>query len=96
MTSWQIVRLFAGAMILVSLALGVPVIATRCGGPEEFLSDRTGALVARDDVEALTSATRHILGDIGRWRRMGDALSEYAASRFSEASVARAIMESYG
>jgi len=24
MTSWQIVRLFAGAMILVSLALGIP------------------------------------------------------------------------
>ena len=25
MTSWQIVRLFAGTLILVSLALGVPV-----------------------------------------------------------------------
>jgi glycosyltransferase involved in cell wall biosynthesis len=44
------------AVAIESLASGTPVVATRCGGPEDFISDRTGRLVQPNDPEALAGA----------------------------------------
>lgn len=52
MTSWQIVRLFAGTFILVSLALGVP-------GSPVFVSTWWLALTAFVGVNLLQSSVTH-------------------------------------
>lgn len=84
-----------GIVLVEALALGLPVVATRCGGPEGFLGDETGALVPPDDVDALAMATQALLLDIDRWRAKSEQLSAYAAQHFGQTSVARAIMETY-
>ncbi len=43
------------------LAMGKPVIATRCGGPEAFITPENGILVAVDDEPALATAMEHLL-----------------------------------
>jgi glycosyltransferase involved in cell wall biosynthesis len=43
------------------LAMGKPVIATRCGGPEAFITPENGILVAVDDEPALAAAMEHLL-----------------------------------
>jgi glycosyltransferase involved in cell wall biosynthesis len=43
------------------LAMGKPVIATRCGGPEAFISPENGILVAVDDGPGLAAAMEHLL-----------------------------------
>lgn len=44
-----------------ALASGTPVVATRCGGPEDFLTHQTGALVEPDDPLALAEAIEETL-----------------------------------
>ncbi|PHS70847.1 MAG: hypothetical protein COB22_07765 [Cycloclasticus sp.] len=45
-----------GVVVIESLALGVPVIATRCGGPEDIIRKDDGMLVPVNDIDALAAA----------------------------------------
>ncbi len=50
-----------GVVVLESLLCGTPVIAYRCGGPEEIvLHDQTGFLVAQGDQDALSAACQKV------------------------------------
>lgn len=45
-----------GIVVIEALALGKPVIVTRCGGPESIVRPQDGLLVPPDDVNALANA----------------------------------------
>jgi glycosyltransferase involved in cell wall biosynthesis len=45
-----------GAVIIEAMACGKPVIATRCGGPEEIVTPETGLLIEPGDKQALAEA----------------------------------------
>ncbi|WP_207636481.1 glycosyltransferase [Butyrivibrio proteoclasticus] len=61
-----------GIVYIEALATGIPVIATKCGGPEDFVDSTNGILVPVDDVDALAIAMKEMLKDY-----------ESNASRFS-------------
>jgi glycosyltransferase involved in cell wall biosynthesis len=64
-------------------AHGLPVIATRSGGPEEMVVDgRTGFLVDVGDVEALSDRMDRLLSDPGLAQSMGRAGRELMFERF--------------
>ena len=50
-----------GIVYIEALATGTPVIATRCGGPEDFINDENGMLVDVDDVDELAISMRELL-----------------------------------
>jgi glycosyltransferase involved in cell wall biosynthesis len=51
-----------GIVLLESMSCGTPVIATRCGGPDEVVSPgRTGFLVGLNDHEGIASASYRLL-----------------------------------
>ena len=60
---------------LEAAACYTPVIATRCGGPEDYVSHgHSGFLVGVDDVEALSKAILDVVElDESAWRRMSAA-----------------------
>lgn len=60
-------------------ACGKPVISTRCGGPEDIVTEETGLLVPVDDVEALA----------GAMLRMLDTAADYDPQRIRELTVSR-------
>lgn len=65
-------------------AHGIPVIATRCGGPEEIVEDgKTGYLIDVDDVSAMADRMERLLSDLELARTMGMAGAELVRSRFS-------------
>ena len=77
-----------GLVYLEGMHAGLPVVATRPGGQEDYLIDgETGYLVASDDVLALTAAIRQLTSDQGLRRRMG-ARAKEVAQRFTVASAA--------
>ncbi len=45
-----------GVVYVEAMAAGLPVIATRCGGPEDFVDDSNGLLIDVDDLAQLKQA----------------------------------------
>jgi glycosyltransferase involved in cell wall biosynthesis len=75
-----------GCVLIEALATGTPVVATRCGGPEDIVHDGVGTLVPPGDERALASA---ILDVLARRAQFEPArLRAYALENFSWQHVA--------
>src|SRR5262249_25598869 len=63
-----------GGVLLEAMALGVPVIATRLGGPLEIVEDHvSGLLVAPRQPAQLARAIEELLADPQLGRSLGEA-----------------------
>lgn len=79
-----------------AMASGVPVIATRSGGPEEIIDDGVdGVLVPTGDPEAIASAVRELAADPDRRRRLALAGRQTVERRFSLAAMVEAYRGVY-
>jgi L-malate glycosyltransferase len=75
-------------------AYGLPVIATRCGGPEEIVIDgETGFLVGVGDVEQLADRLRTILADGDTARSMGAKGAELMRELFGREAFVHKVAE---
>jgi hypothetical protein len=72
-----------GIVLLEALACGLPVVATRCGGPEGLIDNRIGRLVKQDDTPAFAAAVIELLSDPQRLAVMREACVRLAESAFS-------------
>jgi glycosyltransferase involved in cell wall biosynthesis len=83
-----------GVVLAEALATGLPVVATRCGGPEYIVAPNLGILVPPGDAPALADA----LGDmLVRHHEFGaHALRQSSEHRFGADAVAGALTGVYG
>lgn len=56
-----------GVVLVEALAMGLPLIATQCGGPEDIVTSDNGILVPTDDVDALATAMAQIFANRAQW-----------------------------
>jgi len=81
-----------GLSIVEAMALGKPVIATRCGAVPELIDDgRTGLLVPPGDAPALANAILRLLRDPEGAKMMGSAARKAVEERFSIEASARRV-----
>ncbi|MBK0391275.1 glycosyltransferase family 4 protein [Ramlibacter algicola] len=81
-----------GRTLVEAMMLGLPVLATRCGGPEEIVEDGvTGLLVAADDPRALSAALLRLLTEPGLLASFGRAGRERALERFELGACVRRV-----
>jgi glycosyltransferase involved in cell wall biosynthesis len=67
-----------------ALASGLPVVATRCGGPEEILQDGAGGLlVERNSPAALADALHRLIIDRGERERLAASARSLVERRFT-------------
>jgi GT2 family glycosyltransferase/glycosyltransferase involved in cell wall biosynthesis len=85
-----------GLAVVEAMARGVPVVATRCGGPEEIIADReTGYLVDVGDTQAMAARIAALLADDALASAVA-ARAQAAAARFNPAENFAATLRSYG
>lgn len=75
-----------GVVYIEALALGLPVIATPCGGPEEFVDKTNGLLVAIDNTDELAQALTYMHDHYTDYDRQ--TIANNCHSRFSPAVIA--------
>ncbi len=84
-----------GLAILEAMAAGLPVVATRCGGPEELVEDGvSGFLTPVGSPRDLAATLRRVLADPEGARTMGRAAAARARA-FSPGTMARRTEEVY-
>lgn len=74
-----------GVVVVEALALGKPVIATRCGGPESIVNDEVGYLVDVNDVEQMSSAMNQLYRNKENFEPA--KIKQYCIDNFSEKAV---------
>lgn len=82
-----------GIVLIEAIACGLPVIATKCGGPEDVITDEIGLLVERNDPGALGTAMRQMHDTAVRYSPA--ALHEYADRHFGEHAVSAQVFDVY-
>ena len=79
-----------------AMATGLPVVATRCGGPEEIIEpDKTGLLVPSGNPQALAEAIMKLHSDPGLALRLAKAAKDCTSERFSSSVMLDRYTEIY-
>lgn len=85
-----------GLVILEAMGCGIPVVSTRCGGPETAVQDgRTGRLVPVGDAGALASAARELLQSPQKLKSMGENARSRAVNVFSKEATGERFKRVY-
>lgn len=82
-----------GVVLIEAMAQGKPVVATCCGGPEEFVKDDCGYLVKKNDIEDLYQGLFKIKQNINDFK--SDVIREYCYNKFSEKTISLQILGIY-
>lgn len=82
-----------GVVYAEAMMAGLPVIATACGGPEDFVTGETGLIGEYDTGEALAGAMEEMYQNRERFDR--DAIQGYAQGHFSPEVIAERLTKEY-
>ncbi|ASK26850.1 glycosyl transferase [Neisseria chenwenguii] len=82
-----------GVVYIEAVSQGLPVVATRCGGPETTVTPENGLLVPSENVEALADALIEIYENRSRYR--AEDLRAGALAEYGESSVVARLTEAF-
>jgi glycosyltransferase involved in cell wall biosynthesis len=77
-----------------AMVSGVPVLVTRCGGPEGFVDERMGVMVPTGDSQALCNGLNFMLDNLVHFS--SEYISEQSAAMFAPHQVGRRLHKIYG
>lgn len=83
-----------GVAYIEAMAAGVPVIGTKCGGPEDFITPDVGILIEAGNAERLAEALDYMCGNCHKYDR--NHIAAVAYERFSPSAVAARLISEFG
>jgi len=78
-----------GVAAVEALAVGLPVVATDCGGPRDFISPLNGRLTPVGDAEQMAASLRRMMEHLADYDRQ--AIAQDCRDRFSREAIARRV-----
>ena len=82
-----------GVVLIEAMATGLPVISTKCGGPEDFITSDVGYLVSPGDIEGLAKAMINLLDNYSSFDSI--EISKIIRNKFSYEAVASSLSNIY-
>ena len=82
-----------GIVYIEALATGIPAIGTKCGGPEDIVSEDVGKLVEVGDIDALAEAMLYVYENYESYDSC--KLREYCSDNFSKEAVTTKLIKIY-
>lgn len=82
-----------GVTLIEGLALGMPVVATRSGGPESIVTPAVGRLVNKGDAGALADAIQHIMKSLAQFAP--EKIRQYCQENYSPPVISEALANIY-
>lgn len=82
-----------GVVYIEALACGVPIIATKCGGPEDFFNENLGYMINVGKLNELYDAMEKIINNNSKFN--GNEISEYIKNRFSRKVIVKELENVY-
>lgn len=80
-------------VVIEALALGKPVISTRCGGPESIIRPQDGILVPQGDIKALGNSMSILYDNYSEFHP--ETIREGCIERYSEKAIINKLREVY-
>lgn len=82
-----------GLSYIEAMAKGLPVIATKCGGPEDFVNRSNGILIKCNNLKALTTALINMKNNISKYN--SKEISENIYKHYSANIISEKIIKEY-
>jgi glycosyltransferase involved in cell wall biosynthesis len=82
-----------GIVLIEAMACGIPVIATRCGGPQEIVTESVGILIEKENTDELAGAIKNMSVKLGSYNK--DAIRCYAEENFGQQIFIKRITQLY-
>lgn len=82
-----------GVVLIEALALGKPIIATKCGGPESIVIPKVGCLVEKNSVKALAESMDELY--LKKEDYSAEDIRKYCIANFSEYAVTNKLAGVY-
>lgn len=82
-----------GVVYIEAMATGLPVIATRCGGPEEFINKSNGILVDVANIEQIATAMSEMHQNINQYDKK--LIAEQCREKFSPEATIKQLLFAY-
>ena len=82
-----------GVVYIEALSCGVPIIATKCGGPEDFFDDSLGYMINIDDFDELYNSMEKMIKN--RFKFNSKEISDKIKNRFSKNVIVEELEKIY-
>lgn len=82
-----------GVVLVESLAMGVPVIVTDCGGSEDIMNNEVGRVTKQNDVEDMYNSMIDVYNKYDEFKPQN--LRDYSNSNFSEEKLSSVMIDHY-
>jgi glycosyltransferase involved in cell wall biosynthesis len=82
-----------GSVLIEAMAHGLPVLATRCGGPQDFINEKVGLLVEAESIDALENGLQAMLDKIDEFD--SEYIRAFVEKNFSGDSIGNKLKEIY-
>ena len=77
------------------MSVGVPVVSTRCGGPEYYIRENSGFLVEKRDTTGLAEALIRVISDRDLRERLGKGAQSIVKQEFAPDIVFSRFLNAY-
>ena len=84
-----------GSAVLLAMAAGVPVLASRVGGLMEVIEDGESGVLTDNDPAAIARAMTSLAGDADLLRRLGARARRRVCEKFSVSAMVRGTLDVY-